>query len=1092
MKKILAKPFKFPQIRSNSTPAPPSTYNPITTTNTVHTTALQPKFIIPPTPHPCPHEYIAIIATPQGLILRQFLRDGTRPETQVCISWGKEGKVEEIPSNLVSADDDWTGSVIVYGIVGILNLFTGSHLLVISSRSDIGSLLDPRQTVYGVKGVTPIPLTETAARDALKSLSARNNANARLSLIPTHTVASSSIDGVVASSTRSSVDDDDDPGSTQRVTFADEDQVKIMTPRPAEGFDPEIDSYSHSSSPTSSNISTPSSEMTMTPENLAKTLADRLSFWNRLPGRDSTSQALSITQALKGDQAAHEPSTDRTRDNSDRMTEEGDREAAETLDSLLSAGAQTPATAAQKKSELEVKVIRECVQQFSKGMYFSYHFDITRSLQHKQALIAKGKKQNELLVQLNAIDGTAEVGPSDGKISILDEPSATLPLWRRVDRQYWWNEWLSKPFVDAGLHSYVLPIMQGFFQIATFGIPREPEVTEEGDAALVDYALISRRSRDRAGLRYQRRGIDDDANVANFVETETVMRVEREGFQNVFSHVQIRGSIPLFWSQPGYSLKPAPALSPDRSQSQNLDALRRHLQRLIPRYGPLTLVNLAEQHGKEGAVTTAYRNSVSEVALEDVKYVDYDFHTETKGMKYENISMLTDQLQRVFEGQGYLWVSNDLMMSQQKGVFRVNCIDCLDRTNVVESAFARHVLNRQLGSVALQYPSDASKFETDVVFNDVWANNGDAISREYAGTSALKAKQCPNTILSDTFVCHRTGKRDLTGLLNDGVNSLARMYTSTFGDWFSQAVIDYMLGNRTISVFSEFLNKLQSSDPRDLIRISKIRAEAIADCVSRVLSEGESLLSGWTLVAPKDVNVKMSDKFEEKVLLLSVHALYIISYDYNLEKVKMYTRVPLGDITEITKGPYILSPLEEGSRDPLQNAGFIVSWRNSRQDTRVTSYSIGNSVDVVSPNASPGLPGSPRSPYIPLVSSSPPRQSTFKNAKLSRILSNAAAPVLMNDVTFAAFKALPIDPARGRRENGSFYEPADELTGATSCKQAVDLMVDAIARACEEAGGARGEFVKTGDVVSLQEAQRMTSVYAKMEYGVKRLLWLGG
>ena len=24
------------------------------------------------------------------------------------------------------------------------------------------------------------------------------------------------------------------------------------------------------------------------------------------------------------------------------------------------------------------------------------------------------------------------------------------------------------------------------------------------------------------------------------------------------------------------------------------------------------------------------------------------------------------------------------MMSQQKGVFRVNCIDCLDRTNVVE------------------------------------------------------------------------------------------------------------------------------------------------------------------------------------------------------------------------------------------------------------------------------------------------------------------------------------------------------------------------------------------------------------------------
>lgn len=31
---------------------------------------------------------------------------------------------------------------------------------------------------------------------------------------------------------------------------------------------------------------------------------------------------------------------------------------------------------------------------------------------------------------------------------------------------------------------------------------------------------------DRAGLRYQRRGIDDDANVANFVETEAVMQIE--------------------------------------------------------------------------------------------------------------------------------------------------------------------------------------------------------------------------------------------------------------------------------------------------------------------------------------------------------------------------------------------------------------------------------------------------------------------------------------------------------------------------------------------------------------------------------------
>ena len=94
------------------------------------------------------------------------------------------------------------------------------------------------------------------------------------------------------------------------------------------------------------------------------------------------------------------------------------------------------------------------------------------------------------------------------------------------------------------------------------------------------------------------------------------------------------------------------------------------------------------------------------------------------------------------------------------------------------------------------------------------------------------------------------------------------MYTSTFADWFSQAVIDFMLGNRTTSVFSEFLLKLQSTDPRELIRITKIRADAIATCVSRVLSEGERLLSGWTLFAPEELSTKVGDKFEEKVLLL--------------------------------------------------------------------------------------------------------------------------------------------------------------------------------------------------------------------------------
>lgn len=57
-------------------------------------------------------------------------------------------------------------------------------------------------------------------------------------------------------------------------------------------------------------------------------------------------------------------------------------------------------------------------------------------------------------------------------------------------------------------------------------------------------------------------------------------------------------------------------------------------------------------------------------------------------------------------------------MSQQRGVFRVNCIDCLDRTNVVQSAFAREVLNTQLEALGILNQSEGGRTEAEVVFND--------------------------------------------------------------------------------------------------------------------------------------------------------------------------------------------------------------------------------------------------------------------------------------------------------------------------------------------------------------------------------------
>ena len=342
----------------------------------------------------------------------------------------------------------------------------------------------------------------------------------------------------------------------------------------------------------------------------------------------------------------------------------------------------------------------------------------------------------------------------------------------------------------------------------------------------------------------------------------------------------------------------------------------------------------------------------------------------------------------------------------------------------------------------------------------------------------------------------------------DGVAN--RMYTSTFSDWFSQAVIDYFLGDRTLSVFSEFLLRLQSSDPRDLIRLSRIRAEAIATSVSRVLTEQEHLLCGWTVFSPSELNLKFSDKFEEKVLLLvsfrfliqrvalslfpdpygDIHCCmhpYLStqrmgsdrkqSYDYTLEKVKLYTRVPLGDIIQIKKGkfvlvslttgaehaigPYILSPLEEASKDPLQNAGFTLIWSPAKQTARVTSYSMRNSIDM---GQSPPSTPTNRTGFSAPISARPQRKGA--GVQLSKLLSRVAEPAQASDRVFAAFKALPIDPARSRRATGSIIEPADELSGAKNCKEAVDLMVESIIGACQDVGaGYQPNFIVEEAVV---------------------------
>jgi hypothetical protein len=181
--------------------------------------------------------------------------------------------------------------------------------------------------------------------------------------------------------------------------------------------------------------------------------------------------------------------------------------------------------------------------------------------------------------------------------------------------------------------------------------------------------------------------------------------------------------------------------------------------------------------------------------------------------------------------------------------------------------------------------------------------------------------------------------------------------------------------------------------------------------------------------------------------------------------VKLFTRIPLGDITSITKGHipvplsvphltlplglYILSPLEEASRSPDDNYGFLISYLPARLTTRISSYSVRNTVRPIQPSR-----------RLQRLTSNNSKGS----AALSRILTNVAlatGAASGDTAVTAAFKALPVDNI-GRA--GATVD--DPVMSAATCRDAVDVMVNMLSKACEDAGSVGPEFIVEKDIVT--------------------------
>lgn len=107
-------------------------------------------------------------------------------------------------------------------------------------------------------------------------------------------------------------------------------------------------------------------------------------------------------------------------------------------------------------------------------------------------------------------------------------------------------------------------------------------------------------------------------------------------------------------------------------------------------------------------------------------------------------------------------------------------LDCLDRTNLTQTIISQMALESFIKQQGGGGVSGSSDFWTR--HGTLWADNGDALSRIYAGTGALKT----------SFTRH--GKMSIAGALADARKSATRLYVNNFADKGRQHTIDLLLG----------------------------------------------------------------------------------------------------------------------------------------------------------------------------------------------------------------------------------------------------------------------------------------------------------
>ncbi|XP_043202301.1 polyphosphoinositide phosphatase-like [Amphibalanus amphitrite] len=450
------------------------------------------------------------------------------------------------------------------------------------------------------------------------------------------------------------------------------------------------------------------------------------------------------------------------------------------------------------------------------NFYFSYSYDLTHTLQYNAATPRLSPEDINAVFGADFVhtstkgpleetdfDYEVSAAPPSSLVAGADRTGArppTVGVRAEPQRRFVWNNHLLEPAEHQMGWEWRIYITHGYIKQATLYL----------HGRHLFLTLMARRSSRYAGTRFLKRGASFKGDVANEVETEQIVHdacVSSLQHGMFSSHVQIRGSVPCHWYQ-DTSRIPKPPIQMELSDPCHITA-GKHMNDLLARYGaPVFVVNLVKKREKRshesllhGAFSrsVAYLNQFIPPAFR-LRYISFDMARANKLERESVMERLTEIANASLKETGIFLSQPPLNTSyrhtspvaqgdapgvglQQHGIVRVNCVDCLDRTNTAQFTIGKAALAAQLFALGA-IPSPRLEFDTDCmsILEDMFEDHGDLLALQYGGSQLVHRIR--------TY--RKTANWGSQG--NDIVQTMQRYYSNTVTDADKQNAINLFLG----------------------------------------------------------------------------------------------------------------------------------------------------------------------------------------------------------------------------------------------------------------------------------------------------------